>query len=264
MHFAVQHSSQAAATAAAERLVQRHRKPWWAWVVTDCRHPEFCRSGDGTSPLDAINPPQLGTVNGSVFSGDGVTGIAGASVTFRNASLIYGRNAAITTDGIGNFVFNNVPVDSFSLQATYNNFQSFKSPVVIGAFAPGTTVATQNVVFTNDGVVRGTVRRDGFPIGGGFVQVFDSQFFNFFGTYNIAADGSYLIPILVPGNYQIRASDPVPQGGTELFGIAGAAVTAGQTTSADRAIQPTGTISGTVFTGGGAPAAGIQVNLNGV
>ena len=166
----------------------------------------FAVPADGTSPLDVINPPQLGTVNGSVFSGDGVTGIAGASVTFRNASLIYGRNAVITTDGIGNFVFNNVPVDSFSLQATYNNFQSFKSPVVIGAFAPGTTVATQNVVFTNDGVVRGTVRRDGFPIGGGFVQVFDSQFFNFFGTYNIAADGSYLVPILVPGNYQIRAS----------------------------------------------------------
>ncbi len=265
MHFAVQHSSQAAATAAAERLVQLPPEALVGLGSDEIAGIQnFAVPADGTSPLDVINPPQLGTVNGSVFSGDGVTGIAGASVTFRNASLIYGRNAAITTDGIGNFVFNNVPVDSFSLQATYNNFQSFKSPVVIGAFAPGATVATQNVVFSNDGVVRGTVRRDGFPISGGFVQVFDSQFFNFFGTYNIAADGSYLVPILVPGNYQIRASDPVPQGGTELFGIAVSTVTAGQTTSADIVIQPTGTISGTVFTGGGAPAAGIQVNLNGV
>jgi hypothetical protein len=95
------------------------------------------------------------------------------------------------------------------------------------------------------------------------VQVFTSTGSSFFGTYNIAADGSYVVPILSPGNYLILAQEPVPQGGTGLFGIAGASVISGQATLADITIQPTGTVTGTVFTGGGVPAPGVQVQISG-
>ena len=197
MHFAVQHFSQPAATAAAQRLVQLPPEALVGLSSDEIANVQnFAIPADGTSPLDPLTPPQLGSVNGTVFAGDGATAIAGANVAYRNSSLIYGRSATATSDAIGNFTMTGVPVDSFSLQATYNNFQSFQSPLVFGTFAPGATTATQNIVFTNTGVVRGTVRRNGLPINSGFVQVFDSQAFNFFGTYNIGADGTYLVPIL--------------------------------------------------------------------
>jgi Carboxypeptidase regulatory-like domain/Bacterial TSP3 repeat/Bacterial Ig-like domain (group 2) len=264
MHFAVQHSSQAAATAAAQRLVQLPPEAL-AGLTSDeiAAIQNFAVPADGTSPLDPLAPPQLGSVNGAVLSGDGLTGVANANVTFHNASLIYGRSSTVSSDNNGNFALPSVPIDSFSLQATYNNAQFLQSPLVLGSFAPGASTATQNVVFTNAGVVSGTVQRNGAAINAGFIQVFNSQGFNFFGTYNIAADGTYLVPILQPGNYLIRASDPVPQGGTELFGIAGATVAAGQSTRSDIAIQPSGIITGTVFTAAGLPASGVQVNLSG-
>jgi hypothetical protein len=264
MHFAVQHSSQPAATAAAERLVQL---PPEALVGLSSDEivgiQNFAVPADGTSPLDPLNPPQVGTINGAVLSGDNVTGVPNATVTYHNSNLIFGRSATATSDTNGFFFLNNVPVDSFSLQAANNNGQFLQSPVVIGSFAPGTTTGTQNIVFTNAGVVHGTVQRNGAPINGGFIQVFTSQGFNFFGTYNVAADGSYIVPILLPGTYLLRASDPVAQGGTELFGVAGATVTAAHSTAADITIQPSGTITGTVFTASGLPDPGVQVNLNG-
>ncbi len=261
MHFAVQHYTQADATGSAERLVQLPPEALVGLSSDEIAGIQnFNVPADGSSSLGAVTPPQLGTVNGTVLSGDGLTGIAGATVTFHNASLIYGHNASTSTDANGNFVLNNVPVDSFSLQAFFNNLQS---PVVLGSFAPGAITAGQNIIFTNSGVIRGTVRRNGFPVTSGFVQVFNSQGFNFFGTYNLAGDGTYVVPILQPGNYLVWAFDPVPQGGTELFGLVGATVTAAQSTVTDIAIQPTGIVSGTVLTGGGAPAVGIQVGMNG-
>jgi hypothetical protein len=264
MHFAVQHSSQPAATAAAQRLVQLPPEALVGLSSDEIANVQnFAIPTDGTSTLDVLNPPQLGGVNGTVFLGDGTTPLANATVTYRNSSLIYGRTATAISDALGNFTLTGVPVDTFSLQGSYSNFQLLQSPLVFGSFAPGATTATQNVVFTNTGVVRGTVRRNGSPVTSGFVQVFDSRNFNFFGTYNFAADGTYFVPILSPGTYYIRAHDPVPQGGTELLGLALAAVTAGQATTSDINIQASGTITGIVVNGGGAPASGVQVNLNG-
>jgi hypothetical protein len=263
MHFAVQHFSQPGATAAAQRLVQLPPEALVGLSSDEIANVQnFAIPADGTSPLDPLTPPQLGSVSGTVFAGDGATVIANANVAYRNSSLIYGRSATAVSDALGNFTMTGVPVDTFSLQATYNNFQAFQSPLVFGSFAPGATTTTQNIIFTNTGVVRGTVRRNGLPVNSGFVQVFDSQTVNFFGTYNLAPDGTYLVPILSPRSYLVRASDPVPQG-TELFGLATALVTAGQTTTADISIQPTGTITGLVVTAGGAPAANVQVILSG-
>src|SRR5262249_25548290 len=141
------------------------------------------------------------------------------------------------------------------------NLLAIKSPVVIGSFAPGAASATQNVVFSNTGEAAGTVRRNGFPINAGFVAVFNSQGSGNFGSYTISANGNYVVPVLAPENYLIRAADPVPQGGTSLFGISAPTIVVGQTISSDVDIQPTGTVTGTVLTGGGAPAVGVQVNL---
>ena len=263
MHFAAQAATQPSATAAAQRLVQLPPEAI-AGLSSDeiANIQNFAVPPDGTSPLDPLVPPQLGTVTGLTLSGDAVTRAPNVQVTFHNGSLIFGRNASTTSDGNGSFTFTNVPVDTFSLQGNYT-FLGIQSPQVTGGFAPGATTAVQNVVFSNTGAVLGTVRRNGFPINSGFVQVLNSQGFSFFGSYNIAPDGSYVVPILLPGNYLILASDPVPQGGTGLFGIAGATVVATQSTTADIAIQPTGTISGTVLTGGGLPAAGVSVQING-
>lgn len=262
MHFASQAATQPSATAAAQRLVQLPPEAI-AGLSSDeiANIQNFAVPPDGTSPLDPLVPPQLGTVTGQTLGGDGVATVPNVQVSFHNGSLIFGRNSTVTSDSNGNFTFANVPVDSFSLQGNYT-FLGIQSPQVAGGFAPGTTATVQNVVFSNTGVVRGTVRRNAFPINSGFVQVLTSQGFSFFGSYNIAADGSYVVPVLVPGNYLVLASEPELQG-TQLFGIAGATVVAAQATATDIAIQPTGTVSGTVLTGGGAPAAGVQVQISG-
>jgi len=83
MHFAVQHSTQPAATASAERLVQLPPEALVGLSSDEIANIQnFAVPADGTSPLDVLNPPQLGSVNGTVLAGDGTTAIANANVTY--------------------------------------------------------------------------------------------------------------------------------------------------------------------------------------
>lgn len=58
----------------------------------------------------------LGNLHGTVLTGDGTQGIAGASVSYSGPDT-YAPNRTVTTDPTGAFRFDNVPVGSFQLTA---------------------------------------------------------------------------------------------------------------------------------------------------
>jgi hypothetical protein len=269
MHFGAQQVSRASAAASAGRLGQLSPEALVGLSpdeITEVRNFAVPSSGVSTlAPLPALN----GVVVGRVLAGDGITTVPNAAVRFHSNNLFYGRTlqATSTADGTYNFVssFNNsgssipVPIDAFTVQAIHP-FTGIQSPATNGAFTSGQTTAEQDVTFTNTGVVRGFVfRHNGAAVNNGSVELFGASF-NF---TSINADGSYLLTGVPPGVFNLQAETSVPQGGTDLFGRNVVAVVAGQSSNANISIEPTGTVTGTILTAGGAAAANVAVSLQG-
>ena len=272
MHFGSLEVSRVAAEASANRLSQL---PPEALVglgqddISEVRN--FAVPANGVSNVAPL-PPLTGTISGQVLAGDNATPVPNASVQFRSANLLYSRQRTVTSDATGAFTVASqiqdfgqtllVPADSFTLQAVHPQ-TGVQSPSTPGSFPAGQTAATQNVVFSNTGVVRGVVRDHGIAVSRGNVQLDTNFNFFAFGFNNIASDGSYLLTGVAPGTYGLITEAPVAQGGTPLFGVATANVVAAQSTNADINLNPTGTVTGTVLTGTGAPAVGVNVQISG-
>jgi protocatechuate 3,4-dioxygenase beta subunit len=77
----------------------------------------------------------------------------------------------------------------------------------------------------------------------------------------IAADGTYVLPGLVPGMYDMMADVPHPQGSKLRGERLASTVTLGRTTVTDIALQKVGTVRGTVMTANGEPSVNAQVSL---
>jgi hypothetical protein len=274
MHFGSLEVSRVAAQASADRLSQL---PPEALVglgqddISEIRN--FAVPANGVSNVAPL-PPLTGILTGQVLAGDSATPVPNASVQFQSANLLYSRLRTVTSDASGAFKFASsiqdfgqtllVPVDGFTLQAVHPQ-TGVQSPSTPGSFPAGQTTTAQNVIFTNTGVLRGTVRDHGIAVSSGNVQLDTNfNFFAFFFNFNnIAADGSYVLTGIAPGTYGLIAEVPVVPGSTPLFGLATATVAAGQATNADINLNPTGTVTGTVLNGIGAPAAGVNVQLSG-
>src|SRR6185312_8815383 len=265
MHFALQNAVQASAVASAQRLVQLPPEALAGLASNEILAIQnFAVPADGSSPVPPLTPPALGTVSGKALAVDGLTALSNVTVKFQSGNLIFGKTASSSSDANGAFTLNSVPIDTFSLQGTINSSQFIiNSPSAFGSFAPNQTTASQNIVFSNTGLVHGTVTRNALPITSAVVEAITSPSVGFFsvGSTNLASDGTYVIPVLLPGSYRMLADDPVPQG--DLFGSTNITVVAGQITPADIAIQPTGTVTGLVVTASGAPASGLTVSFTG-
>src|SRR5262249_27437105 len=141
----------------------------------------------------------------------------------------------------------------------------------IGSFAQGETVAVTNIVFSNTGIVKGTVRRSsGTPVAGAVAKATSSAFS---ATYKATAgDGAYIATAIPPGPITISAGVQHPQStfGTQtgrfltISGSAAITVVAGQTITRDLTLQPTGSLAGTVTTATGALAVNAIVDVLGV
>ncbi|MFS2002526.1 carboxypeptidase regulatory-like domain-containing protein [Duganella sp. CT11-25] len=79
----------------------------------------------------------------------------------------------------------------------------------------------------------------------------------------IGVDGTYVFPGLEPGNYDMLASVPHPQGSALRGERLQATVTLGKTTVTDLSLQATGAISGTVVTSNGEASVNARVELIG-
>lgn len=269
MHFGTQQVTRAVAAASADRLMQL---PPEALVglsqdeIAEVRN--FQVPANGVSLLNPL-PPLNGQVSGRVLAGDSSTPIPNAQITFRSNTVFYSRTRFLSSDNSGAYSLNSffddfgnsvaVPLDSFTVQAIHP-FTGVRSPNVIGNFTAGQNTASQDIAFTNTGVVRGIVsRHTGTPVNNGAVNTIT----NVFDQSNINADGSYILTGLAPGVYALRANTSVAQGGTNLFGETSVSVIAAQTSTANITVSPTGTVTGTVFTASGAPAPNVGVRITG-
>jgi len=229
LHFALQQTSRVAARASAERLVQLPPEALnglspeeIGWIRN------FAVPSDGTSalgPLPALN----GTVSGRALAGDGTTPVPGASVRFRSRNLFYGRTQFLNAGADGSFTFTStfndfgssrpIPVGGFVLQA-FHPQTGFQAPDALGSFPDGQTSAVQDVVFSNTGLLRGTVRRHtGAVVTSGAVQASGPVFV----SANLGTDGSYVLTALPPGSYTVTGIAFVAQG-SSLTGTTSASV----------------------------------------
>ena len=267
LHFAVQQTSRAAASASADRLMQLPPEALVGLSADEIGGiRNFALPPDGTSVVPAL-PALTGTVTGRLLAGDAVTVVPNGQVRFRSRNIFFGRTLFGNAGSNGVFTFNAtfndfgssraIPVDGFLLQASHPN-TGVAAPDTLGAFPAGQSTATQDIVFTNTGLVRGTVRRHtGAAVNGGSVQAQGPGF----GSANTGPDGTYVISGLLPGNYTVRAFFS-PTGGTALTGTTPASVVAGEATTADVTLEATGALAGTVRTASGALAANVSLDLS--
>jgi len=258
MHFGSQQTSRAAAQLSAERLVLLPPEALAGMNPSEMAAiVNFAVPADGHSLLDRL-PEMGGSVTGRVLAGDGTTPIMWAPVIFQSANPFFGRQHqysssyegtySVAPQGVENWL---VPLDSFTLVALHPDNNALQSPGVSGSFAPSETTAVQDIVFSNLGLVGGTVhRRDGTVVTGGTVTISRLDPPVSIST-SINGDGTFLFTGVPQGTLILSAGQPTP-----------VLVTAGQLTTMDLLPAPTGTLDVTLRDAGGAPAPGRQVGLN--
>lgn len=269
MHFGAQQTSRLAAQRSAERLVQLPPEALAGLSLEEIgavRNFDVPNDGIGiVAPL----PVLTGTVSGRLFEGDGTTPVPFAQVRFTSDNPLYQRQQFVNTDGAGNFgltgsIASRRPVilDSFTLLASHPR-TGFASPATPGTFAVGETTATQNVVFSNLGVVRGTVRRaSGTVVTSGTIEIRRTSP-SFSTSISIGADGSYVLGGIPVGTFALTAQESHPQGSGTPSAATPVTVTAGTSVTQDVVLLPTGALTGLLLSGTGVPQTNQWVYVEG-
>ena len=248
MHFVVPHANQQAAKACAERLVQTPPEALSGLSLAEIDMVKnFSLPSDGGSSLEPL-PPLTGKVTGQVLAADGMTSPGTSTVTLNSDNIYFSRSYTDTTASDGAFDFitddsnssygRRIPIDSFTLQArvsvysgsSYFGSQDVDSPPIPGELTHGSPAAVQDIVFSNTGMLTGILQTSaGGPVPNTRLwaeSMFDEGIDPFYGYVdNTAADGSYLMPILMPGDYAVELDISYPK--------VPVTITAGQTTTLD-------------------------------
>lgn len=238
----------------------------------------------GASPVTNINLALTagGTIRGTIR--DMLTSVPLADIdldVFDSGGVRV--NAQAKTDPDGAFEIGALAPGVYLLRADPSPAQGFartyypNTPSDSGATPIGvaTGVRTSNVDFSlaTGGRILGTVRRasDAMPLAGVDLDLFGSAG-QFLGAYTATTDasGNYRFGPLMAGTYLVRADPDAVSGLAEQFhngkidvGTADpVTVTAGaDTTTIDFSLEEAGNLDGTVRTTGGAPLAGIDIDL---
>ena len=270
MHFGVQQYSRAAAEASVARLATLPPEALESLSAEEIAEIQnFAVPAGGTSAVAPL-PPLGGMITGRLFEADRTTPVSFLNLRYRSNLLLFGRTyfsftatSSFTIGGAGV----TVPLDAFTIEADHPVTQ-VTSPAAVGTFPSGLTTATADIVFSNTGIVRGTVRRtSGVPVAGANLVATSSA--DYGRSYPVtASDGSYFAGGIVPGSVTVVASIRHPQGlYTGAFSLKGNAVVtlaAGASVVRDLTIEPTGIVAGTVRTALGAPAVNTTVELRGI
>ena len=264
MHFVVMQMDGASARASAARLVTLPQEALAGLTAAD-----IATIQNFPVPVNAVSAvPALrlgGRVSGTVLAADSAAPVPAATVTLRSASPYYRRAYTVTTPANGAFSFAQavgsaavniaVPIDAFTLQATSGSIQS---PPTSGAFA-ASQAAVANVLFTNAGVIRGTVRRHtGLPATGSTTL----YLFNASTSITSLASSAYVLPVVAPGAFTLEAQTSHPQG-SPLDGTRAGSIAAGESLTVDVILPPTGTVSGRTIVSGGAASPFGAVMISG-
>ncbi|MFC2000396.1 beta strand repeat-containing protein [Chloroflexota bacterium] len=200
-----------------------------------------------------------GAISGTVKDSSG-SAIVGATLT---ASSAEGSGSATTGDDGTYIIEDLLPSDTYSVTASATGYVSKTTtdiPVAAG-------VTTENINFVlqpptpppDKGAIAGQVKNaSGAPVSGALVEA--SQGGTVKGSDTTAANGSYEIPDLLAGTYDVDASATGLKPGHQ----ANIVVVAGQTTSGVDFVLATivGSVAGTVTDASGAPVSGAKVSAS--
>ena len=106
-------------------------------------------------------------------------------------------------------------LEEFTLQGRVPVTQ-VSSPVIHGTFTPAQTSVTQNVVFSNTGLVRGRVLRGGAPFSAGIGL---DSFGSFVALTNL--QGEYVVTGVLPGAHTLTALNGAITGSIGVTVVAG-------------------------------------------
>jgi len=181
------------------------------------------------SPSGPDNPTP-GTISGTVTNASDSTPIVGASVSTSPAT------STVTTDAQGKFTITNVAPKTYTVTATAAGFTAGSVSATVTA---GQTATANLALVSTTGTIGGTVTNasNSTPIVGASVSTSPA-------TSTVTTDtyGKYTISNVAPGFYTVTIT---AAGFTA--GSVGATVVAGQTVTANLALQlARGTISGTI------------------
>jgi hypothetical protein len=219
LHFVVEQTTRAAAIASAERLTQLPPEALVGLSADELSQiKNFVAPADGVSTVLGL-PPLTGAISGRAFGADGATRIGGAQVFYQSAHPLFGRTHTATTNAAGEWSiasrFNNsgssiaIPVAGFTLRATDPQTR-VSSPLTQGNFPADVVETTQDIVFSNSGIVSGVVRRaNGVVVSAGTVQLSGGELAAAI-TTPIAGDGTYRFTGVTAGTYSLARDDQSP------------------------------------------------------
>lgn len=276
MHFVVQQVSRLGAQASAERLIQLPPEALYGLSIEEMAMVQnFEIPEDGTSALPPL-PRLTGQVSGYAYASDEVTPATtayGSKVYFKSENPFFGRTYEVgvssTNPGHYSFVsdldvqlyhsiseYRGIPLDEFSIWAQVNRSGIVTSPAVSNAFAPGMDSVEANLVFTNTGIFRGTVRKaTGESVPGAKVT---ARMQPYYAETTTAGDGTYALAFLPPGQYAVEgAYSTYPQITSSVSGN----IVEGETTVLDITFPPVGNVSGVVTSSSGGLLSGATVRL---
>ncbi|RXH58431.1 carboxypeptidase regulatory-like domain-containing protein [Granulicella sibirica] len=255
LHFATQQTNQGQAAASVARLYQLPPEGLTGLQSDELAAIQnFVIPQGGTSTLPAITVPSSGSVTGHVYAGDNQTLVPGALAVFTGTDLYLGATAFQLADRNGVFDLTSVPVASYTLQGTDPN-TSVRSPIVNGTFAQGVSNSSNDIVFSNTGLITGTLN---VPTGTAYSQASISlnSTNQTVGTINLTSANTFTFTGLLPGTYTLQLI-AVPQygnsSGSYFFVQQTVTITAGQATPVTVTLPAVGTVSGTFTDARGNP-----------
>jgi hypothetical protein len=215
----------------------------------------------GTGTVTAL-PAITGTVTGRVFEGNATTPVAGSTVTFQSSVGVLPRRLTVGTNANGEFSLSGaigapIPVAPFTLQALYpHGGLNYYTDSYTVSFPEGGSATTQDLVFTNFGILTGSVRRHtGVLVSGARVT----------GPYGFAATtdaaGRYRMGGVPVGSYTMGGTLSHPQGSDLTILPAAIVLAPGEVRDDGLVVEPTGTVTGVVKNAAGAIQVGRPVTL---
>jgi 5-hydroxyisourate hydrolase-like protein (transthyretin family) len=230
--------------------------------------PVSVTAGATTSGIDAaLVPPSA--ISGTVTNGTTSTPVEGVTVDAYDSSQNLVGQAVTKADGTytisglpaGTFEIGFVPTGNFMAQF-FDGKDSLADATPVSVTA-GQTATGIDAALTVGGQIAGTVTAaaDGTPLVGVTVSIYDSSD-NFLTTAQTAADGTYTVPALTTGTYEVGFStngvgnfiDQFYNGQDSLDTATPVSVTIGDTTTGiNAAMAAGGQIQGKVTNSSGTP-----------
>ncbi|MDT7780154.1 MAG: large repetitive protein [Acidobacteriota bacterium] len=204
-----------------------------------------------------------GTVKGKVFMPGGTTPIGLADVELHLNGRSVGFNVTSDTDeDRGSFIFLNVPVGDFTLDVFDN--RTGRVGRSAGKLSAQDETATVNVELLPVGTVTGRVTANGQPVDHALVQMSadGSGLRGAYGRATTDPDGRFRFTGIPVGRFTVSVSDaPGGQTGYTTGTVMGTVEPLADTI-ADVALEPSQTVTGTVYkAGGGVAVPGAQVSV---